>query len=165
MVMSSILRRALASTLFASAPLAAQATPEGIVVEAGGATQALTATTLLSLPQDTVRARAHEGPEQVFVGPSLATILAHAGARTDSLRGRALARYVVIEARDGYRVVLAIAELSAAFTGRRVILAHTAGGQPLPANEGPWRLVIEGELRPARWVRQVTAIRVRDAPG
>jgi hypothetical protein len=90
--------------------------------------------------------------------------LAAGGARLDSLRGRALAQYVLVEARDAYRVVFAVAELNPAFTGRRVILARTSDGQPLTPTEGPWQVIVEGELRPARWVRQVTSIRLRPAP-
>src|SRR5262245_16349016 len=117
-----------------------------------------------SLATDTVRARTHDCPEQVFVGPRLSTVLAQIGVRVDSLRGKALAQYVLVEARDNYRVVFGIAELSSAFSPRRIILALTADGQPLSDDQGPVRLVVEGELRPARWVRQVSAVRVRAVP-
>jgi hypothetical protein len=142
--------------------LAAQST--GLVVESGTDVRTLTASELSALPQDTVRARAHDGPEQVFVGPRLSAVLERAGVRLDSLRGKALAQYVVVEARDNYRVVFAIAELSSEFTTRRVILAQSVDGHSLSAEQGPWRIVVEGELRPARWVRQVSAIRVKTVP-
>jgi hypothetical protein len=145
-------------------PLDAQSSSEEVRVEVQGAARVFRAADLRALPQDTIRARAHGGPDQVFVGPTLAAILTSAGARLDSLRGRALAQYLTVEARDGYRVVFAVAELSAAFTSRRVILAHTADGRPLAAADGPWRVVSEGEQRPARWVRQVSALLLRDAP-
>jgi len=144
--------------------LAAQAAADGIRIEVAGATRALSSAELRALPQDTVRGRAHDGPEHVFVGPTLGAVLAAGGARLDSLRGRALAQYVLVEARDAYRVVFAVAELNPAFTGRRVILARTSDGQPLTPTEGPWQVIVEGELRPARWVRQVTSIRLRPAP-
>jgi hypothetical protein len=32
------------------------------------------------------------------------------------------------------------------------------------STKGPWRLIIEEELRAARWVRQVSAIRLRAVP-
>lgn len=145
-------------------PLLAQAPADGIRIEVAGVARVLTGAELRRLVQDTVRARAHDDPEQVFVGPSLAAVLATGGARLDSLRGRALAQYVVVEARDAYRVVFAVAELSSAFTHRRIILAHSIDGRPLDAVDGPWQVIVEGELRPARWVRQVTTIRVVAVP-
>ena len=145
-------------------PLAAQAPTDGIRIEVAGVVRQLSGAELRRLVQDTVRARAHDGPEQVFVGPTLATVLATGSARLDSLRGRALAQYVVVEARDAYRVVFAVAELSSAFTHRRIILAHSSDGRPLEPVDGPWQVIVEGELRPARWVRQVVAIRVLTVP-
>jgi hypothetical protein len=76
----------------------------------------------------------------------------------DSLRGRSLATYVLIEAADGYRVLFSIAELESGFTDRVVILADQKDGHPLPAAEGPYRLIVPGEKRPARWARQVVRV-------
>ncbi|HSA54992.1 MAG TPA: hypothetical protein VLE53_04770 [Gemmatimonadaceae bacterium] len=118
---------------------------DSVVVEVGGSAHTFTGAELRALPQDTVRARAHEGPMQAFVGPSLAAVLAKQGARLDSLRGRALAPYVLVEARDGYRVVFGVAELSRSLAGRRVILAHLADGKALDTAMGPWRVIAEGE--------------------
>jgi hypothetical protein len=82
----------------------------------------------------------------------------------DSLRGRPLATYVVAEASDGYRVLFSIAELDSRFTDRVVVLADRKDGQPLSAAEGPYRLIVPGEKRPARWARQVIRISLGRAP-
>jgi hypothetical protein len=145
-------------------PLAAQAPTDAIRIEVAGVARVLSGAELRRLVQDTVRARAHDGPEQVFVGPTLARVLTTGGAQLDSLRGRGLAQYVVVEARDAYRVIFAVAELSSAFTHRRIILAHSVDGRPLEPVDGPWQVIVEDELRPARWVRQVTTIRVLVVP-
>ena len=150
-----------AATLFLSPPLRAQSTD--IVVDNGTASRTLTETELEALPQDTIHASAHGGPVQTFIGPELGAVLALGGVHLDSLRGKAMAQYVVIEARDQYRAVLAIAELTPDFTTRHVILARLTDGKPIGADYGPWRLIVEGDLRPARWVRQVSAIRLRTA--
>jgi hypothetical protein len=76
----------------------------------------------------------------------------------DALRGPALATAVVVTGAGGYRVVFAIAECDPAFTDRVAILADRKDGAPLPPNAAPFRLVITGEKRPARWVGQVVAI-------
>jgi DMSO/TMAO reductase YedYZ molybdopterin-dependent catalytic subunit len=43
---------------------------------------------------------------------------------------------------------------------RPLILANRMDGRPLPEKDGAFRLVVEGDLRPARSARLVTAIRV-----
>ena len=47
-----------------------------------------------------------------------------------------------------------------AFTSSQAILADKWDGKPLSAKEGPFRIVVPSDKRPARWVRQVTALRV-----
>jgi len=67
---------------------------------------------------------------------------------------------VIIEAADGYKVAFALAELDSAFTSSKAILADKRDGKPLSVKEGPFRIVVPSDKRPARWVRQVTALRV-----
>ncbi|HTI10469.1 MAG TPA: hypothetical protein VL832_18000 [Puia sp.] len=42
-------------------------------------------------------------------------------------------------------------------------LADQVDGSPLPANKGPFRIVVPGEKKPARWIWQVNALVVRFA--
>ena len=70
----------------------------------------------------------------------------------------AVAGYVVVDAADGYQAVFAMAELDPALTDRVILLADRKGGQPLGAFEGPLRVIVPGEKRPARWVRQVRVL-------
>ena len=94
-----------------------------------------------------------------YSGVALTDLLALAGAPpSDSLRGQTLTTYVLVEAADGYRVIFSLAELDGGFTDRVVLLADRVNGQPLPASEGPFRLIVPGEKRPARWARQVVRI-------
>ena len=87
------------------------------------------------------------------------------GAPTgDSLRGPALASYVLVEARDGYRVTFALAETSASFTDKLILLADRKDGAPLSSRDGPFQLVVPDEKRPARGVRQVSRISVVQLP-
>jgi hypothetical protein len=82
----------------------------------------------------------------------------------DALRGKALATYVVVVGADGYRVVFALADFDPSYTDRVAILADTMDGAPLSGNDAPFQLIVPGEKRPARWVRQVVRIEVRNAP-
>ena len=60
--------------------------------------------------------------------------------------------------RDGYRAVYALAELDPVFTDDRALVVDTRDGKPLSGEEGPLRMLLPEEKRPARWVRQVKRI-------
>ena len=103
----------------------------------------------------------------VFEGVSLRDLLTEAKvpAGTD-VRGPLVAWIVIVEAADGYRAVFSLAELEPSFSDRLVLVADARDGKPLGGEEGPLRLVVPDEKRPARWVRQVVRIRVGPAvPG
>ena len=76
------------------------------------------------------------------------------------LKGDNLTKYLLVQAADGYEAVFALPELDPAFTDRVLFLADQRDGQPLPDNEGPYRIVVPGEKRHARWVRQVVTLKV-----
>ena len=78
----------------------------------------------------------------------------------DSLRGKGLSSCLVVEAADGYRVVIAYQSSTRASPDRLILLADQADGHPLDNKEGPFRIVVPGEKRMARWVRQVTTLKV-----
>ena len=84
-------------------------------------------------------------------------------ARGDTLRGKQLALYVRASAADGYRAVFALAELDPGFRTDVPIVSARCDGHALDANDGPLRIVVPGDLRPARWVRQLTALDVLSA--
>lgn len=103
------------------------------------------------------------GLRTTFEGVALRDVLARIGVPLgEALRGKALARVVVASAADGYQVAIAIAEVDAAFTDQIILLADTRDGKPLLPDTGPLQIVVPLDKRPARWVRQVTKIEVRD---
>jgi len=97
-----------------------------------------------------------------FEGIALRSALEKAGVDFATLKGKRLALCLLVEAADGYRVVFALPELDSAFTDRQVILAFLKDGKPLDDKEGPYRIVVPDEKRMARWVRQVTKLRIVD---
>jgi DMSO/TMAO reductase YedYZ molybdopterin-dependent catalytic subunit len=100
-----------------------------------------------------------------YSGVSLRELLTRVGVPTGAdLRGAELAKTVIVTGADGYRVAFAMAELDPGFTERVCILADRRDDAPLPANAAPFQVILSGELRPARWVRQVVSIEVRPAP-
>jgi hypothetical protein len=120
----------------------------------------VTATDITAMPHQKVSVDDH-GKTITFEGVPLRLVLEKAGvAFGDSLRGKRLSSYLLVEAADGYRVVIALPELDPGFTDRVILLADNADGHPLDSKEGPFRIVIPGEKRMARWVRQVIALKV-----
>lgn len=125
-----------------------------------GQTLTLTAADLAALPRQTVVLDAH-GQKNSFEGPLLIDVLAKVGAPTGkALRGAALGEAVLVTSSDGYQVALGLAEADPGTRANRIIIADRMDGAPLPAKDGAFRLVVEGDLRPARAARLVTNIKV-----
>lgn len=145
---------------------ALQANAAELLVNTGNAeTMTLTEKDLELLPGQTVKAAGHGEEEASWKGVPLYQVLQHAGfSFGDSLRGKALARYVLVTAADGYRVVFALPELDPRCTNDPVILAMARNDAPLSSEQGPWRLVVPAERKHFRWVRQVTKIEIKEAP-
>ena len=102
------------------------------------------------------------GVKATFEGVALRDVLARAGAVFgEKLRGTLLAQVVLATARDGYQVAYGVAELDAAFTDQIVLLADRRDGKPLLPDTGPWQIIVPNDKRPARWIRQVSRIEVR----
>jgi len=124
----------------------------------------LDAATLAKLPRETVQASAH-GESLDCEGVALDALLRATGVLpADKLPGPQLARYVLVGARDGYRVLYSLAELDPGTGKRRVLLADRCDGAALGQKDGPLRLIAPEDVRPARWVRQVKSITVVTAP-
>jgi DMSO/TMAO reductase YedYZ molybdopterin-dependent catalytic subunit len=48
-------------------------------------------------------------------------------------------------------------------TDNQVIVAATMNGKPLEPKEGPLKIVVPGDKRPARWIRMLTDLRIENA--
>jgi len=135
------------------------------VIGVDGTERKITAEDWAKLPRVTVRARDHSGAEAAFEGVAARDILRLAGAPLgQELRGPRLALYVVAEAADGYKVVYAVPEFDDGFTDGLILVADRKDGEALGPKEGPLRIVVPWEKRQARWIRQLTLLRIRQAP-
>jgi hypothetical protein len=114
-----------------------------------------------SLPHSKITTGAAESPI-TFDVVTLKSVLERAGISFDKLSGKRLASCLLVEATDGYHVVIALPELDPAFTDKQIYLAFLKNGKPLDEKEGPYRIVIPDEKRMARWVRQVTTLKIVD---
>src|SRR5262245_34256380 len=108
----------------------------------GGKTLQLTAADLDKLPRRTIQATDRNQEAVSYEGVPLVEVLKLAGAPLgEALKhGDAPTSYVLVEAKDGYRAVFALAELDPAFTDREILLVNRKGGNALSAEEGPLRI-------------------------
>jgi len=119
---------------------------------------------LKAYKQATVVRKDKDGKDHTYIGVTLADILQKAGATLgNDLKGKNLAKFISVEAKDGYQVVFALAELDKNFTDRTIILTTAMDGKPLPSADGPFRIIVQDEKKPARCIKQVTAIKVQFA--
>jgi hypothetical protein len=130
------------------------------VIGSDGHSTAITAAQIAGAPHVTVSAEDH-GVTAKFHGVPLAAVLTMAGVQLgESLRGPRLTEVLLVTAADGYKVAFALAETDPAFATREIILADKRDGRPLDSREGPFRIVAPGDKRPARWIRQVTQLKI-----
>lgn len=151
------------TTAFAQAPNPAPAPATATLQVSGEVSQplSLTAEGLARLKKTELTAKDRDGKEHRYTGVAFADLLRAAGVTLGSaLRGENLAKYVLVEAADGYQAVFALPELDPEFAREVVLVAYQADGKPLPAGEGPFRLVVPADKKHARWVREVAAVKV-----
>ena len=97
----------------------------------------------------------------LFEGADLRAVLEKGGVDLGaSMKGKKLASCLLVEAADGYRVVIALPEIDPAFSDKAFVLAFLRDGKIMDDSEGPYRLVIPEEKRMARWVRQVRQLKI-----
>ena len=116
------------------------------------------------LPRVKAKLKPHhsDGPEAEYEGVTLSALLVKAGVPSgEAIRGKSLSFVVIAKAADGYQAVYALPELDPAFSKKIFILADKKNGKPIPAEEGPYRIVVPAEARQARSVRQVTSLVIR----
>jgi hypothetical protein len=105
----------------------------------------------------------HTNADETYSGVRLSDLLAKLGAPLGSeLRGKALASYVVATGADGYKAVLALAEVDPSFHPGEVLVADAMDGKPLDAHSGPFKLVVSEDKRPARSVRNLVSIELKE---
>ena len=121
-----------------------------------------TPTTLAALPHKTITVyNEHAKTNQTFSGVELIDLLKPLGV-PEKPHGKEFRLYLVAEGSDGYQVVYSVGEVTPDVHDGTVLVADTIDGKPIDAT-GPLQLVTTGEKRPARWVRNLVAIRVRTA--
>jgi len=134
-------------------------------VQNGSQQSSISTDALKPMPHKTVTVHnPHTNTDETYTGVSLIELLKQVGAPTGhGLRGKALAEYVVATGSDGYKAVLALAEVEPDFHPGDVLVADTMDGKPLDAKSGPLRLIVSEDKRPARSVRNLVSIELKTA--
>lgn len=138
-------------------------TKEAVVKITGEVTNPLTIgpAELQQYKQTTVTRKDKDGKAHIYSGVIVSEILTKAGVTLGAdLHGKNLVKYLLVEASDGYQVLFALAELDKGFTDRVIILADKIDGQPLAPADGPFRIIVQDEKKPARCIKQVTGMKV-----
>jgi hypothetical protein len=118
-----------------------------------------TPATLAALPHTSVSVyNEHAKAKQTYSGVSLIDLLTKLGV-PDKPRGKQFRIYLVAVGSDGYEVVYSLGEVAPDIHDATVLVADSEDGKPIDA-DGPLKLIATGEKRPARWVRNLVAIRV-----
>lgn len=139
--------------LLAAALVLAAAAAVGIAAEPpvlripGAADRVVAPASLLGRGRMDINVEAAVGDAVVYHGLPLLEVLEKAGLDVRSMAGqrKTAPAIVVVTARDGYTVVFSVGEFLMHRADPRVFLvAETASG-PLPENEGPVRLFVQGD--------------------
>ena len=121
-----------------------------------------TAATLAALPHTTITVyNEHAKASQIYSGVPLIDLLTKLGV-PDKPRGKQFKLYLVAVGSDGYEVVYSLGEVAPDVHDAMVLVADSQDGKPI-ADDGPLKMVATGEKRPARWVRNLVAVRVLTA--
>jgi Oxidoreductase molybdopterin binding domain len=140
-------RRALAACVFtAFASLAGAAEPPTLRIP-GIADRPVPPASLLGRGRMDIPVEGAVGDALVYHGLPLLEVLEKAGLDVRTMAGqrKSAPAIVVVTARDGYTAVFSVGELLMHRADPRVFLvAETAGG-PLPENEGPVRMFVQGD--------------------
>jgi len=137
-----------------------KALPAGTMRVTFGAKSAdWTPSALAPLPHKTVTVHnTHTNADETYSGVPLFDLLVKLGVSAKPM-GKDMAFYLVAVGSDGYKAVFSVAEVNPNVHDAAVIVADSEGGKPLAA-DGPLKLVATRETRPARWVRNLTGIKV-----
>ncbi|HLH73746.1 MAG TPA: molybdopterin-dependent oxidoreductase [Chloroflexota bacterium] len=96
-------------------------------------------------------------------GVPLYTVLSRAGITLDpKIKNDQLRKYVVLTAKDGYKVVVALGDLDPNLGNKPMLLAWKQDGQSLSGSQMPLRLAIPNDKLGARQIFGLTTIEVRD---
>jgi hypothetical protein len=105
---------------------------------------------------------AEDGRSVTYSGIALATILERGKKNSATMPAlRAISDSVLlVRGSDGYQAAVSAAAVAMDPKGERYLLALARDGKPLEKGQGPVRLIVPGDSKHVRWVREVSTIRL-----
>ncbi len=144
-------------------PMAAKASvpSTSLVVTVDEKATTLALADLQGMPQTSLTVKnGHSGAQETYTGVAVGELLAKYGFGYESATAKKIYHsYVKAEGTDGYWVLYSGSEVQGALRETGAVIALTVDGKPLGV-EGAFKIVIAGEKKPARWVRNLKALTV-----
>jgi DMSO/TMAO reductase YedYZ molybdopterin-dependent catalytic subunit len=117
----------------------------------------LDATALQALPQVTLTTGGHS-----YTGALLWPLLqAKAGIHSVQKKNPTVSMYLIAEGTDGYRAILALAEIDPDFGNRPALIAYALDGAPI-GKSGALRLIVPSDAKMARSVSNLAVINIQN---
>ena len=147
----------IAALVFCAALLAAQVPSDWRLAVTGDVPTplSLTAGDLAALPHEKIELNEEDAGVTAYEGIPIQEILKKAG-----LKGRMLAGYILVHARDGYEVVFSMGEIDPEIGATRLFVADKREGKALFAYQGPVRLVATTDKKEARSARMIESLQI-----
>ena len=132
-----------------------------LLVTAGGKSTTFTLADLQAMPQRTLTVHnGHNKVDEQYTGVGVSDLLAKFGFSVDGDAAKKVYHsYLRAEGTDKYFVLYSASELEPGLRDGDALVALTVDGKPL-AEDGKFKMVISGEKKPARWVRNLSSITV-----
>ncbi len=121
--------------------------------------------TIAAMPHQTVTIEnGHTHAMETYSGVPLIAILEQVGAPIGKdVHGKALSQYIVATGSDGYKAVLSLAEAEPDFHPGSALVADQLAGKPLDPRQGPFKLIVSEDKRPARSVHSLVKLELKQA--
>ncbi|UII26339.1 molybdopterin-dependent oxidoreductase [Fulvivirga maritima] len=120
---------------------------------------------LESLPQVDKQLTGHDKKAHAYHGVLLKDVLEliDVNFEKSNIKGN-LTKYILVDALDGYKVIYSVTEVDPQFKDEAVFIAYQADNKSLPEHVGPFQMIVPGEKKHARWIREIKSINVKDIP-
>jgi hypothetical protein len=132
---------------------------KSLTITVAGQTATLSVADLQAMPQKTVQVHnAHTNMDESYTGIAVDELLKRYGVTLDGAGAQQVYHsYVIATGTDKYHVLFSASELQSSLHTGDAILAISMDGKSLGA-DGDIKMVLPGERKPARWVRNLVSL-------
>ena len=144
----------------AAAAMAGTACAQTLTLQGLAQSKTLTAADFAALPHAKLAVEAR-GKTRTYEGLSLLELMRKVGGPWgDTLTGKQMAEVLLVTCADGYKVAYSIGEADPGTAKGQVLIADRVDGAPLDPKAGPFQIVVENDLRPARAAHMVQKVQL-----